>query len=90
MTIPNRDDQHGGMEAVGQLAQNMKGCMRYGGANWSRLTPGEREALDMIVHKISRILSGADPHDPEHWTDLAGYAHAAMRSRSTTTPTTTS
>ena len=89
MTIPNRDDQHGGMEAVGQLAQNMKGCMRTGD-NWHSLTLGEREALDMIVHKISRILSGADPHDPQHWEDVAGYAHAAMRSRSTTTPTTTS
>jgi hypothetical protein len=79
--IPNRDQQHGGMEAVGQLAQQIKGAMRYGGSNWHRLTPGEREALDMIAHKISRILSGADPHDPEHWTDLAGYAHAAMRCR---------
>lgn len=89
MTIPNRDDQHGGMEAVGQLAQNMKDDLRTGD-NWHRLTPGEREALDMIVHKIGRILSGADPHDPQHWEDVAGYAHAAMRSRSTTTPTTTS
>jgi hypothetical protein len=80
MTIPNRDHQHGGMEAVGQLAQNLKGAIRTGD-NWHRLTPGEQEALDMICHKIARILSGADPHDPEHWTDLAGYAHAAMRSR---------
>jgi len=75
---PNRDHQHGGMEAVGKLSQQMKGCMRYGGS-WSRLTSGEREALDMICHKIARILSGANPHDSEHWTDIAGYAHAAMR-----------
>ena len=79
MTMPNRDHQHGGMESVGQLAQNIKSAMRYGGSNWGRLTPGECEALDMIAHKIARILSGADPHDSEHWIDLAGYAHAAMR-----------
>lgn len=84
MTIPNRDHQHGGMYAVGQLAQNIKGAMRTGD-NWHRLTPGEREALDMIAHKAARILSGADPHDPEHWSDLAGYAQAAMRSTATTT-----
>ena len=78
--IPNRDEQHGGIEAVGQLAQNMKGTLRAG-ANWHRLTPGEREALDMIAHKIARILSGGDPHDPQHWEDVAGYAHAAMRAR---------
>lgn len=83
MTIPNRDHQHGGMEAVGQLCQNLKGALRAGD-NWHRLTPGEREALDMVAHKISRILSGADPHDQEHWIDLAGYAHAAIRSRNTT------
>ena len=80
MTIPNRDHQHGGMEAVGQLAQNLKGALRTGD-NWHRLTPGEREALDMVAHKIARILSGADPHHEDSWLDLAGYAHAAMRSR---------
>jgi hypothetical protein len=80
VTIPNRDHQHGGMEAVGEISQHMKMAMRDG-RNWESLTPGEQEALDMVAHKIARILSGADPHDPEHWTDLAGYAHAAMRSR---------
>lgn len=78
--IPNRDHQHGGMEPVGQISQNLKGCLRAG-ANWHRLTPGEREALDMISHKLARILSGADPHDHQHWEDVAGYAQAIMRSR---------
>lgn len=80
MIIPDRDHQHGGMEAVGDISQFIKMAMRDG-KNWEDLTHGEQEALDMIAHKIARILSGADPHDPEHWTDLAGYAHAAMRGR---------
>lgn len=78
MTLPNRDEQHGGMEAVGQLSQNLKAHLRDG-KNWYRLTPAEAEALDMIAHKIARILSGANPHDPEHWEDVAGYAQAVMR-----------
>jgi hypothetical protein len=78
--IPNRDEQHGGMEAVGSLSQSLKIPIHHG-TNWPLLTPGEREALDMIAHKIARILSGADPHDPQHWEDVAGYAHAAMRAR---------
>jgi hypothetical protein len=53
-----------------------------GTLNWERLSRGEREALDMIAHKIARILSGADPHDSEHWRDLAGYAIAARRADS--------
>jgi hypothetical protein len=76
--IPNRDEQHGGMEAVGEISQHMKMAMRDG-RNWESLTPGEQEALDMVAHKIARILSGSDPHDPQHWEDVAGYAHATMR-----------
>jgi hypothetical protein len=77
---PNRDSQHGGMERVGVITQQLKASMREG-VNWRELSlhPAGREALDMIAHKIGRILSGTDPHDREHWEDLAGYAHAAMR-----------
>ena len=80
MITPNRDHQHGGIEAVGDVAQALK-CTIRSGRNWHRLTNGEREALDMIAHKIARVLSGADPHDHQHWEDLAGYPHAVMRSR---------
>ena len=76
--IPNRDEQHGGLGPVGAIAQSLKTTMRAG-VNWPRLSPGEREALDMAAHKIARILSGGNPSDPEHWSDVAGYAHAAMR-----------
>lgn len=37
------------------------------------LTDGQREALDMIAHKIGRILAG-DPDFADHWDDIAGYA----------------
>lgn len=79
MIIPNRDHQHGGIDAVGNVAQNIKAAIRSG-QNWHRLTNGEREALDMIAHKLARVLSGANPHDTEHWEDLAGYPQAVLRS----------
>ena len=78
METPNRDHQHGGMESVGAVAQAIKYSMRIG-RNWPRLRDGHKEALDMIAHKIARILSGADPHDSQHWEDVAGYAQAVMR-----------
>ena len=77
--IPNRDHQHGGMQAVGETTQRIKTTMRST-TNWTLLSYGGREALDMIAHKIGRILNGGDPHDRQHWEDIAGYAHAAMRS----------
>lgn len=36
------------------------------------------EALDMIAHKIGRILAG-DPSFQDHWDDIAGYAHIANK-----------
>ena len=77
--IPNRDDQHGGVQAVGEVSQRIKQWMRASD-NWDSLSLGGRESLEMIAHKIGRVLSGSDPHDRQHWEDIAGYAHAAMRS----------
>jgi len=78
--LPNRDKQHGGLESVGIVSQQMKVSMRES-PNWASLSlhPAGREALDLIVHKIARILSGHDPHDSQHWEDIAGYATAFMR-----------
>jgi hypothetical protein len=36
----------------------------------------QREAIDMICHKLGRILSG-DPSHPDHWLDIQGYARCA-------------
>lgn len=39
----------------------------------------QRESIDMIVHKIGRIISG-NPNTKDHWDDIAGYAQlASMR-----------
>jgi hypothetical protein len=36
----------------------------------------QQEALDMIFHKIGRIITG-DPDFRDHWDDIAGYAKLA-------------
>lgn len=41
--------------------------------NWNYLTAVQKEALDMIAHKIGRILAG-DPNIKDHWDDIAGYS----------------
>ena len=77
--LPDRDRQHGGVAAVGEISQAIKAIMRSS-RNWPRMDSGGRESLDMIAHKIARILAGANPCDPEHWEDVAGYAVAFLRS----------
>lgn len=37
------------------------------------LEPDQQEALDMICHKIARIVNG-DPNYADSWVDIAGYA----------------
>ena len=37
------------------------------------LAPDQKEALDMIFHKIGRIING-DPNYADSWIDIAGYA----------------
>lgn len=37
------------------------------------LAPDQQEALDMICHKIGRIVNG-DPDYADSWDDIAGYA----------------
>jgi hypothetical protein len=37
------------------------------------LAPDQQEALDMICHKIGRIVNG-DPNYDDSWRDIAGYA----------------
>lgn len=36
------------------------------------LSPSQLEALDMVFHKIGRILNG-DPNYADSWVDIAGY-----------------
>ena len=76
-TLDARDKTHGSLLARGELVQDLKDRMRQSD-NWRRLSGGQRETLDMIQHKISRILQG-DPDYLDHWDDLAGYPMQCAR-----------
>lgn len=73
MTIINeRQKTHGDFYRNAMMAQELKDVMRRG-KNWKTLDDTERETLEMIASKIGRILSG-NPHEIDHWRDIAGYA----------------
>lgn len=40
---------------------------------WEFLTDSQKEALEMIAHKIARIIAG-NPEHVDNWADIAGYA----------------
>jgi len=75
-TINNRDNLYGGFANVAELSQGLKTVLRNH-VNDERciekLNPAQVEALEMIMHKISRILNG-DPNLKDNWVDIAGYS----------------
>jgi hypothetical protein len=74
-TLNARAQTHGDYSQHAEVTQALKRVM-HGAPNWGRLSPAHAEALDMVAHKIGRILAG-DPNTHDHWHDLAGYATLA-------------
>lgn len=70
--LDKRSETHGDYRSNARLAQSLKDAMRNE-PGWERLSQTQRESLDLIATKISRILSG-DPSEPDHWHDISGYA----------------
>lgn len=74
-----RQKRYGEFTDNARIAQSLKDVMRLsdsendGGGGWNTLTPDQKEALDMIQTKISRLLTG-DPNYPDNWTDIQGFA----------------
>lgn len=67
-----RAETHGKFHENSKLSQAIKREIRNS-PKWGVLTASQKEALDMIAHKIGRILSG-NPDHVDHWADIAGYA----------------
>ena len=71
-TLAERGARYGKFSQHAEITQSLKDVM-YAKGNWGKLTPAQCEALEMIAHKIGRILNG-DPNYTDSWIDIAGYA----------------
>ncbi len=70
--LNERGDRYGRFADHARIAQRLKGTM-VTQPKWLHLAADQREALEMIQHKVARILNG-DPDYPDSWIDIAGYA----------------
>lgn len=70
--LAQREKTHGNYANHAAITQAIKYEMRRQ-PSWSILPEYQQEALEMIAHKIGRILAG-DPDFKDHWIDIAGYA----------------
>lgn len=71
-TIAQRRGRYGPLIESGEVAMKLEGYLRSL-PGWERLAYDQREALAMVMHKISRIMCG-DPDYDDSWIDIAGYA----------------
>lgn len=75
-TLNERTATHGFFAINSRISQQLKELLRNKDS-YEKLSYVQRESLDMIMHKISRILSG-DPKFIDSWRDIAGYAQLVV------------
>lgn len=73
-TLTERGNRYGVFTGHAQVTQDLKKTIRqHLVARGKTLALDQQEALDMICHKIGRIING-DPDYDDSWVDIAGYA----------------
>ena len=74
--LEQRGDSYGDYSEQAHLAQVLKECIRNS-QSYPDMLAIERESLEMICTKLSRILTGS-PHHEDSWVDIAGYAQLVV------------
>jgi hypothetical protein len=75
-TLAERKQKYGDFRGHAELSVMFKDIMRTG-SSWEMMPPYMQEALDMVQHKIARILNG-DPMYDDSWVDIIGYTQLAL------------
>jgi hypothetical protein len=70
--LAGRQARYGSFQGHAEISQHLKDAIRRL-EKWDSLADDQRESLDMISHKIARIMNG-DPNYADNWIDIAGYA----------------
>jgi len=72
--LADREKRYGPYKTHSTISQNMKLTMQVvDPEKWDMMPDSHKESLEMIVHKIARIING-DPNYRDNWVDIAGYA----------------
>lgn len=84
--LAQRGEQYGDFAEQAIISQSLKLVIRNG-IGTKHMRDFQREAIEMILHKVARIANG-NPDYRDSWDDIAGYAKlvsdrlALARSRS--------
>lgn len=73
-TLQERGGKYGPFSLHAEVVQSLKAVIRrHVELRGITLADDQAEALEMIAHKIGRIVNG-DPDYADSWVDIAGYA----------------
>ena len=72
MTLQERHINYGSFSTQALISQRLKIDVAKA-PGWQRLVSDQREGIEMILHKIARIVNG-NPDFADSWHDIAGYA----------------
>jgi hypothetical protein len=75
--LAERQTTHGEFSDNARVAQRLRAFWRQQ-PTWESIPEQQREALDQMAGKLSRIFSG-QPHFKDHWDDISGYATLASK-----------
>ena len=71
-TLDERGTRYGKFKDQATISQALKEVMKMT-EGWDNLSCDQAEALEMIQHKVARILNG-DPNYHDSWHDIGGYS----------------
>ncbi len=72
--LTERGDRYGKFSGHAKITQDIKRAMsEHARLHNKTFTDSQWESLEMIAHKIGRIVNG-DPDHVDSWVDIAGYA----------------
>jgi len=77
-TLGERENSYGDFFSQSRITQRLKHVM-FDTPNWEHLSADKKEALEMIVLKIGRLLNGNPAHQ-DSWHDISGYARLVEQS----------
>lgn len=76
--LKERGSRYGEFEQHARITQTMKEAMRVeSGDAYNSLPDYMKEALEMVCHKIGRIVNG-DPYYLDSWVDIVGYVELVI------------
>lgn len=80
--LKERGQRYGDFTEHARISQSLKDVVWH---ECKEMRPFQKEALEMILHKVARIING-DPDYDDSWKDIAGYAQLVVDRLKTTAP----